>query len=143
MSLCLAEKDHAIATLSRIYEPKYQKAIGTVILSRATEAIKKETGYPYCLYILTEFRLLELKKLANIEVVKYLYEIKYEISLYSKLFLEKIGVVITRTDEQSISICPNSYLQQLLEGRAPVKLFYHPDDVIENMWNEYRQQQGI
>ena len=134
MTLCLAEREHAREVLSQIHEPKYQTEFANAILSRVNECIIKETGHPYCSYVITDFRLIELKELATKEIKNYLYDNKYNTSLYSKIFLEKIDVIITRVEKNTISIDPNSYLQQLLYGLAPVKLFSPSDEVIENMW---------
>lgn len=143
MRLTQAEFDYAFSILSAIHNPEYQRGFAVVLLSRVNERIKKESGYPYVSVLLTDRKIEEFKELAKEEVDNYIKESEYKNNISNSIYLSKIGIKIVLVDKDTIKIHGNPYIQELLDGVAPVQFFNHSREVIENMWKEYKENNNV
>jgi hypothetical protein len=135
----LVEKDRVIECLTTIYNPIRQKEFAQQLFDYTVEKIKTQAMPNGVSPQLTEQFSIELTHFKNDVIKSLITGHKYNTE-QNKNFLSMVDVQIV-PEQTSLTIQPNSVLEVLMHGVAPVNFFIGFDDEeINDLWAKHKHE---
>lgn len=137
--LTLAEKDRAIECLKTIYNPIRQKEFAQQLFNYAVDKIKTQAMPGGVAVSMTERFFVDITIFKNQLVKSLISGHKYD-TLKNKDFLAMVDIQII-PESDKITLQPNSVLEILMHGVAPVDFFIgFTDEEINELWAKHKHE---
>lgn len=134
-----AEKDRAIECLTTIYNPIRQKEFGQQLFDYVVDKLTVQAMPCGTATYMTDRSVIELNILKDQLVKSLITGHKYD-TIQNKSFLSMIDIQLM-AESNKITIQPNSPLEVLMHGMAPVNFFIGFDDEeINYLWGKHKHE---
>lgn len=129
MKLTQAERDHAYDVLSKIHESSKQRDLAQYIYAGINTIVNGYLG-----------DLADSKTLTSLQqdIDAFIGKILLEWVGYYTPHLSGVGVAINISYRGHVNYYPSESLQQLVQGKSPVRLFNPSITELEQLWAEHK-----
>ena len=129
MKLTQAERDHAYEVLSKIHEPSKQRDLAQYIYAGINTIVNGYLG-----------DLADSKTLTSLQqdIDAFIGKTLLDWVGYCTPHLAGVGVSINISDRGHVNYYPSEALQQLVQGKSPVRLFNPSATELEQLWAEHK-----
>lgn len=129
MKLTQAERDHAYDVLSKIHEPRKQRDLAEYIYAGVNIIVNGYLG-----------DIADNKTLTSLQqdIDAFIGKTLLEWVGYCTPHLAGVGVSVNISDSGHVNYYPSEALQQLVQGKSPVRLFNPSIAELEQLWAQHK-----